>query len=289
MTHRALSPSEIYPAGVADVDTRFLQLPTGIGVRVAERGPEHGEPVIMLHGWGASVYMWRHAFALLPAYGIRAIGVDLRGYGLSDKPRHRGAYSLDQYIADLEALYAALGLQRATLVGHSMGGALALRFALRHPERVRRLVLINPAGLVPLVYPLLLRAMPRVFTQLVRESFVPRSLIAVILRRLAYGNASLVTERDIDEYWAPTQLPGFVHAAAAALHEFNWRPVSAEQAASLAPPAMVILGQNDRLIRKAGPRAERLHGAQVLRFDGGHSVHEERPAEVYGRLGPFIR
>ncbi|MEO6877087.1 MAG: alpha/beta hydrolase [Gemmatimonadaceae bacterium] len=287
--HRPLSPSEIYPAGVADVDTRFLQLSTGLGVRVAERGPQQGEPVIMLHGWGASLYMWRHAFQLLPPYGIRAIGVDLRGYGLSDKPRHRGAYALDKYIADLEALYESLGLQRATLVGHSMGGALAVRFALRHPERVRRLVLINPAGLVPLVYPLLLRAMPRVFTRLVRESFVPRYLIAVILRRLAYGNPSLVTERDIDEYWAPTQLPGFVHAASAALHEFNWHTLSAEQAASLAPATMVILGRNDRLIRKAGPRAKRLHGAQVLQFDGGHSVHEERPADVYGSVGPFVR
>jgi pimeloyl-ACP methyl ester carboxylesterase len=243
----------------------------------------------MLHGWGASVYMWRQAFQLLPEYGVRAIGVDLRGYGLSDKPRQRGAYTLDSYTADLEALYGALGLERATLVGHSMGGALALRFALRHPQRVRRLALINPAALVPLVYPSLLRAMPRAFTRLVRERFVPRSLIALILRRLAYGNASLVTERDIDEYWAPTQLPGFVHAASAALHEFNWRPVSAEQAVSLAPPTMVLLGRNDRLIRKARARAERLHGAQVHELDGGHSVHEERPAEAYGLLGQFIR
>jgi pimeloyl-ACP methyl ester carboxylesterase len=151
------------------------------------------------------------------------------------------------------------------------------------------LALINPAGLVPLIYPAILRATPRALTRLVRERFVSRSLIALILRRLAYGNASLVTERDIDEYWAPTQLPGFVYAASAALHEFDWRSATAGEASSLATPTVVILGRDDRLIRKARARAERLYGAQVHELAGGHSVHEERPDEAYAILGEFVR
>ena len=72
--------------------------------------------------------------------------------------------------------------------------------------------------------------MPRFLGRVVHERVVPRSLVALILRHLAYGDASRVTERDIDEYWAPTQLPGYVHAAHAALREFDWRPLTAAEA-----------------------------------------------------------
>jgi len=279
----------MYPAGVPDVDTRFLQLSTGVTVRVAERGPANGKPVIMLHGWGACLYMWRHAFQLLPAYGIRAIGVDLRGYGLSDKPVRRGAYTLDAYCADIDALYHALDIQQAGLIGHSMGGGIALHYALRNPARVRALGLINPADIVPLIYPTLLRATPRALTRLVRKRFVSRSLIALILRRLAYGNASLVTEYDVDEYWAPTRQPGFVFAASAALHEFDWRPLTPEQASALVPRTAIILGRDDRLIRTAHARAAQLRNSTVYELAGGHSVHEERPEEAYAILGELVR
>lgn len=286
---RPLTPSEMYPAGVADIRTRFVQLSTGVTVRVAERGPPDGKPVIMLHGWGACLYMWRHAFQLLPAYGVRAIGIDLRGYGLSDKPVQRGAYTLDAYCADIDALYDALGIEQAGLIGHSMGGAIALHYALRNPGRVRALGLVNPADIVPLIYPTLLRATPRAMTRLVRKSFVSRSLIALILRRLAYGDASLVTDHDVDEYWAPTRQPGFVFAAGAALHEFDWRPLTPAQSSTLVPPTAVILGRDDRLIRKAHERAAQLGNSTVYELRGGHSVHEELPGEVYAILGELVR
>jgi pimeloyl-ACP methyl ester carboxylesterase len=286
---RPLATSELFPAGHPDVSARFIQLSTGVRVRVAESGPRDGTPVVMLHGWGASLYMFRHAFTLLPPFGIRAIAVDLRGYGLSDKPRTRGAYTLDAYLDDLDALLDALALPRVALMGQSMGGAIALHYTLRHPERVTRLVLISPAGLVPIMYPHLLRATPRGLARLVRERFVPRTLIGLIMRRLAYGNASLVTERDIDEYWAPARLSGYVHAAHAALHEFDWQPVTAEQAASLAVPTMVVLGKRDRVIRRIRRGAERLRGSRIYELDAGHCVNEERPAEFYRMAGEFVR
>jgi pimeloyl-ACP methyl ester carboxylesterase len=59
---------------------RTLTLRSGIRTRIAERGPLDAPPVVMLHGWGASLYMYRHAFERLPASGLRTIAVDLRGY-----------------------------------------------------------------------------------------------------------------------------------------------------------------------------------------------------------------
>ena len=80
-----------------------------------------------------------------------------------------------------------------------------------------------------------------------------------------------------------------VHAVRGAIDEFAWTPVSPEQASSLAVPAVVILGQQDRLIHDARSAADRLRGATVMSLSGGHCVHEERPDEVYGLIGDFLR
>lgn len=285
---RPLSPAELYPAGVPGVATRIVALSTGVHVRVAESGPPGGKPVVMLHGWGASLYMFRHALALLPAFGIRAIAVDLRGYGLSDHPRTHGAYSLESYLGDLNALLDALGLERTALMGQSMGGGIALRYSLNKPSRVTRLVLINPVGLVPIGWVRVLRLVPRRVMEALGARAIPRWLIGFILRHIAYGDASLVTARDVDENWAPTQVKGFAHAVRDGITEFSWAPVSAGDAATLARESLVILGTQDRVVRNARAAAERLQGSRVLSMSGGHCVHEEHPAEVYEAVGEFL-
>ena len=286
---RPLPPSDVYPAGHLEISQRFIPLATGVTVRVAEAGPADGVPVVMLPGWASPLYMYRHGFERLPKYGIRAIAVDLRGYGLSDKPEQRGAYSLDAYVADVDALLDALDLRRVVIVGQSMGGGLALHYALRRSERLRGVVLINPTGLVGLPFVYLLRGTPRNALALVGKRLVPRAVIGFVLRRLAYGNAALVTERDVDEYWAPTQLPGYVFAARSALSEFDWKRLTDAEAASLAVPGVVILGDADRLVRNDVRAARRLAGATVHVLEGGHCVHEEQPDEAYGLIGEFVR
>lgn len=268
----------------------MVPLRTGIALRVAEAGPPRGAPVLLLHGWGASMYSFRHAFSLLPARGLRVIAADLRGFGLSDKPRARGAYASDGFAADLDALFDALDLERSALVGHSMGGAIALRHALRRPDRVSRLGLISAAGLAtPTLLPLM-RLEPRWLADHLGRALAPRWLIALVLRHVAYGHAERVTESDVDQYWAPTQLPGWVRAALAALVEFDWRVVTDVEARALTVPTVVILGDDDRLIRNARGRAERLQGgdAMVHTMAAGHCVHEEEPAAVYTILGDFF-
>ena len=287
MSH-LLSPAEVFPAGVPDISARYVKLSTGVRLRVVESGPQSGRPVVMLHGWGASAYMYRQALTLLPARGLRAIAVDLRGYGLSDKPSDRRAYTLEAYCADIGALLDALALPVVALIGQSMGGGIALHYALENAARLSRLVLVNPVGLVSISYLPILRLLPRSAIDIFGRRLMPRVGVDFILRYVAYGDPSLPTERDVDEYWAPTQLPGFVSAARAALSEFDWEPVSSIDAASLAVPAVVILGTKDRLIRNAGPAARRLRGATVHSIDGGHCVLEENPGPVYRIAGDFL-
>jgi epoxide hydrolase 4 len=266
----------------------MVTLSTGVRLRVAESGPTSGRPVLLLHGWGASLYMYRHAFEGLRASGMRVIAIDLRGYGLSDKPGDDGAYSLDAYCSDLAALLDALELPSAALIGQSMGGALALRFAMTQATRVAKLVLINPAGLVNVLSRNTLRLMPRAAAGIVGRRLVPRWSVEFILRYVAYGDPRKVDASDVDEYWSPTQLPGYVYAARSGLTEFDWRPLTDAQAASLAVPTVVILGTRDRLIRNTDAAARRLRGSTLYRITGGHCVHEENPAEVYGTISKFL-
>jgi 4,5:9,10-diseco-3-hydroxy-5,9,17-trioxoandrosta-1(10),2-diene-4-oate hydrolase len=278
----------MYPAYDAAVTARRIALPTGVTLRIATAGPRDGVPAVLLPGWGASVYMYRHAFTHLPRYGMRVTAVDLRGFGLSDKPTRRGAYTLAEYRQDVAALLDVLGLARPVLIGQSMGGGLALRFALRQPERIRGLVLINPTGLVPLRFIPLLRLVPPEAMHVLGRRAVPRALVEFILRHVAYGDASRVTEQDVDEYWAPSQLPGYVFAATASLAEFDWSPVSDHVARALRVRTTVLLGTRDRLVHNDVRAVRRLAGATVHELAGGHCVHEEQPELAYRVIGEFV-
>ena len=157
-----LSPAEIFPAGVAGLTTRLIDLSTGIRVRVVESGPRDGPPVIMLHGWGASLYMFRHALALLPPARLSR---DCRRSSRLRAVRSSsgGRIVLARRVSERSRRPArrARAPNARSLVGQSMGGGVALRYALRSPERVARLVLINPVGLVPIGWVALVRLVPR--------------------------------------------------------------------------------------------------------------------------------
>lgn len=232
--------------------------------------------------------MYRHAFELLPALGVRALAVDLRGHGLSDKPTEVGSYTLESYCADLDALIDMLALPRVALIGQSMGGGIALHYALRNPARVERLLLVSPVGLVPIAYLHAMQVLPRPVVASLGRRLAPRYFVEFLLRHVAYGDPTKPTDRDVDEYWAPTQLRGFVPAARLALSEFEWRPLTGGEAESLHVPSAVILGTSDRLIRDAGSAARRLGQSEVYSVAGGHSVVEENPDEVYAIVADFL-
>src|ERR1043166_5555051 len=113
----------------------------GAEVAYASQGTVNHPPLVFLNGWGSSHKFWRWAFtAFAPRY--RCIAPDFPGLGRSEKP-HRD-YSIEAMAVWLGKFLDALRFPRVTLVGHSMGGAIALLFALDHPERVEKLALVNP-------------------------------------------------------------------------------------------------------------------------------------------------
>ena len=109
-----------------------------------EAGPLDGQPVLFVHGFGATARHFTLNIGPLAQAGFRVVAPELWGMGRSAKPR--GRYSLDRWVDQLIGLLESLGMQQTAVVGHSLGGAVAVRLARRSPERVARLALVAPLG-----------------------------------------------------------------------------------------------------------------------------------------------
>jgi pimeloyl-ACP methyl ester carboxylesterase len=120
---------------------RTLVAVNGEQLAVVDEGT--GDPVVMIHGFPELAYSWRHQIPALAAAGLRAIAYDQRGYGESSKPRDVDAYALKNLVADAIGLLDALGLERATLIGHDWGSIVVWTAALLYPERVEKVVSLN--------------------------------------------------------------------------------------------------------------------------------------------------
>jgi len=134
---------------MTDLAITRIGLPTGVTLTVQLGGREGAEPVVLLHGFPESHRTWR-AVAPDLARDHYVVAPDQRGFAGSDKPEGVEAYKTDRILADLIALADALALERFTLVGHDWGGAVAWLAALKHKERVARLVVVNAPH--PLVF-----------------------------------------------------------------------------------------------------------------------------------------
>jgi 2-hydroxymuconate-semialdehyde hydrolase len=284
---------------VAGVRVEYVTLADGVAVRLAESGSPDAPPVLLVHGWGASLYMWRDWFAPLAASGYRVVALDLPGHGLSDKPTDEGRYRLESFIAMVREVIVLAGLRRPHVVAQSMGGTIALGLATSGHPALGRLVLVNPAcfGHVRIL-PLAIRASPKV-VEPVLARLVPRWVVDRAHRRV-YGDPSLITSDQIDQYWAPSQFPGYAPAMRRLLHEFTWtRPAVSDMVQRLralpppTSPPLVVLGTRDRLVREARPYAAALRkaGAPLEIYSsvgGGHAVNEERPREVLALVTAFL-
>jgi pimeloyl-ACP methyl ester carboxylesterase len=283
VSRRGYLPSgEMFPGGDSAYRVSFPQLRSGLRVRVIERGEAESPPVVFLHGWGCSVYIFRHNLPAIADAGFRAIAVDLKGHGLSDKPRDRKEYSNDALVDHIGEILDALNIDRARLIGHSMGGALVYQFAAKYPERVELLGLLSPVGLTgaPLMW--LYRSLtPRwlaPFLHLVR----PRTAVRIALRRV-YGKRGTFSPRDVEEYLAPFQFPEYAPAIRELLHEFDWKAAKHKALPAVTARAVGAFGTLDHLMPGDGMAIyERLvPGITIEAFrNAGHVITEETPEDV---------
>jgi pimeloyl-ACP methyl ester carboxylesterase len=258
-------------------------------VRTVDCGPSDGPPVLLLPGWAASAFTYRHQLPALGAAGFRATAVDLKGHGLSDKPTGSGEYTFAAMLRHVEEVVDALTTTPTAVVAQSMSGALALELALSRSPRVARLILINPIGLGNVRLIRLARLLTPRLVDRVAPYLIPRWTVRAALRA-AFNDRERLTPDDIEEYWAPAQFPGYSRALRALVSDFTWAPLAETRLAALPVPTLVILGARDRVLRDSRLLADRLPRAQVVMIEGGgHAVNEERPDPVNAAILDFLQ
>jgi len=286
-----LPPGEMFPANEPAYRVSFPRLGSGIRIRAIERGDPASPPVLHVHGWGCTAYTFRYAMPAVAGAGFRAMAVDLKGHGLSDKPQDSAGYTIDGMVEHLREILDALGLDRPVLVGHSLGGTLVYHFASRYPERVASLGLISPAGLTGVprmrLYHLLT---PRFLTPVIRR-VRSRTIVRAALKRV-YGKRGHFTERDVEEYVAPVQFPDYGSAIRELLHSYDWKAAKHRQLRVLDLPAAGIWGSRDHMMPSNGMEIYRGLLPQIVLTrveDAGHVVAEETPEEVNEALLALLR
>lgn len=288
VTATRLPPAEWFPAGWDGITARRVRLRDGLSLRVVEAGPEDGPRVLLLHGWAVSAYLWRHTLGALAGAGFRCHAPDLPGHGLSDAPAERGAYTLEAFTERVEALLDALSIGRPPIVAQSMGGRIAVELARR--GRAERLALFGPVGFGH-VTPAAAFApfLPDIVGD-IAHLLVTRRMVELVQRRV-HGKLGWFTERDVDEYWAPTQFPAIVRAQVQMLREFSWQPLTPDVAWAVAVDTLVVFGTADRTVRPrdtAAIVAALPRGRLEWIAGGGHVVMEEDPERVNGMLVEFL-
>ena len=123
----------------------FITVEPGVNIYVEDINPTSNKTILFIHGWPLNHKQFEYQFDVLPAMGYRCIGIDWRGFGQSDKPM--GSYHYDRLADDVRVIIDALQLENITLVGHSTGGAIAIRYMSRyHGHGVGKLVLVDAAA-----------------------------------------------------------------------------------------------------------------------------------------------
>lgn len=279
-------PREALEAAYLDAPGDYLEV-AGLRLHLRDGGPRDAPVVIMLHGFGASLHTWEPWARALAADHHRVVRFDLPGFGLTGADP-TGDYSDARGMQVLTALMDRLAVERASLVGNSIGGKLAWNFAARHPERVDRLVLVSPDGFaspgveygrkarVPAMVKLMRHALP---TAMVRASLAP-----------AYGDPAALTDALVTRYRDLMLAPGVRDAMLARMGQVVLeRPEPLLR--QVRAPTLLLWGERDAMIpiANAADYLKDLPDGRLVALPGlGHVPHEEAPAVSLEPVRAFL-
>jgi len=250
-----------------------------------------GKPLLLIHGLGASVVTWRDNMSQL-AERFRVYSIDLPGHGDSDKPNID--YNADWMVEFLRRFIESLGIERLTLVGNSVGGALALMTALAHPNMVSRLILVSSASLGREIT-LWLR-LPSLLAVGEAMTGGPMSSTAFMIRKTFYDE-KIATPELIGELRRTNSMPGAREAVLKIIREsisllgVKRQYVRVKDLNRLEIPILIVWGAEDKIIPvKHAYRAARANDRVDLHVfaNCGHWPHMERAAEFNGIALEFL-
>ena len=276
----------------ARLEARYVETPADLiqvadwRLHVRDRGPRDAPAIVLIHGFGASLQTWDRWAGDL-ARDHRVIRFDLPGSGLS-APDPADVYTDARSIDLLRALMDQLGLRRAVIVGHSIGGRIAWRYAALYPERVERLVLVAPDGYASPGFAYgVAPSVPKVLDLM--QVSLPRPLLRSNLRP-AYADPAFLTDALVDRYRDLLRAPG---GRRALLDRMRQTVLEDPRTAlrSIRAPTLLLWGQRDAMIppANAADYQREIAGAQLVTFANcGHLPQEEAAAESLAALRKFL-
>jgi pimeloyl-ACP methyl ester carboxylesterase len=279
---------------LADQDSQFIEI-DGLQVHYKISG-QGGPAIVLLHGFVSSVFEWREVIDPLSSYGT-VIAFDRTGFGLTERPLQdewegESPYSAEAHADMTSALIEALGFDQAVLVGNSAGGSVAVDVALRYPDRVSALVLVDAAVYyepgppdwslwflrtpqLSRIGPLFLRTLPR---------------YGEFVLNLSWHDPSLVTDDIWEGYIQPTHIHNWDAAFWQLILTTN-PPRLEDHISELAVPVLVVTGDDDRVVPTEDSirLASEIPGAELVVLDQcGHMPQEECPDAFLEAVTAFL-
>jgi pimeloyl-ACP methyl ester carboxylesterase len=283
-----------YPCLVEEgpIDADLLRIPVGPGSIHVERYGHGGAPVVLLHGFGTSSFVWRNIAPEIALANRTAFAMDLFGYGESDRP-----FDADFGIASqaelVDRALTALRLPKATVVGLDLGGAVALRLPSTRPERVERLFLVNPIALDEIPagdITALQRNTARLAFRVSKGILGVAPILGELLRR-SVADPARMPDKLIARYLAPyVGEEGLNHLLLLA-RSVDDEDMEDVELGSLRQPTQIVWGDQDPWIapKFADRLSDTIPGSRLVHLPGvGRLVPEEAPETLVSLLLEFI-
>ena len=270
-----------------DVDGKFVQIDSK-KIRYVDSGS--GLPLVFIHGFGASIYSWRKNLGPISKHH-RVCAPDLPGFGYSDKPLDAD-YTIDAFADFIVQFMDKLQIKQAVLVGHSLGGGIALSASLKYPSRVQSLILLD-AEVYPIEPPLMLTVAKLPVIRSIIHRAIGEWVVRISLQR-SYYDHSLITNNLVEEYYRPFLTENGKSAPIKVLQAMDFEKLKElpRRYRRIRKKALIIWGKEDQI--------SRIHLAHKLKKDlpyarlkiiprSGHLVQEEKPDVVNSAILNFVR
>jgi pimeloyl-ACP methyl ester carboxylesterase len=293
LARRRPAPSSHHPHGKeGSIDADLLRIPVGPGSIHVERYGHGGAPIVLLHGFGTSSFVWRNIAPEIALANRTAFALDLFGYGESDRP-----FDADFGIASqaelVDRALTAMRLPKATVVGLDLGGAVALRLAASRPERVERLLLVNPIALDEIPagdVTSLQRNTARYAIRTSRSILGAAPILGEVLRD-SVADPAHMPDKLVARYLAPyVGTEGLNHLLLLA-RSIDDEDMEDAELGSLAQPTLIVWGDKDPWVDGKFPErlSDTIPGSRLVRLPGvGRLVPEEDPEALTSLLLEFI-
>ncbi|NLI69509.1 MAG: alpha/beta hydrolase [Firmicutes bacterium] len=279
-------PVETLAQEYANEQSRFLEV-DGLDVHYRDEG--EGEPLVLLHGWSASLHTW-DAWAEILKEDFRVIRLDLPAFGLTG-PATDADYSIDYYVDFLDHFLAALDVKESYIAGNSLGGGITWLYAAKHPEKVKKIILLDAAG-YKMEMPSITRLAAPEFVRSAIKYITPRYAIRFLVGQV-YGEKEKITNETVKRYHRLLLREGNREVLFGVLDRIQDRSNEevAQLLGSVEIPALIMWGEKDAWIApELADRFEQdLPDARLITYENaGHIPMEEVPEDTAHDARSFL-